>query len=33
MKRRRLISIFTDVHFWVPVGVLVLGIILLMNLR
>jgi hypothetical protein len=33
MKRSRLISILTDVHLWVPVGVLVLGIILLMSLR
>jgi hypothetical protein len=33
MKRSRLISILTDVHLWVPVGVLVLGIFLLMSLR
>jgi hypothetical protein len=33
MKRSRLVSILTDVHFWVPVGVLILGIILLMSLR
>jgi hypothetical protein len=33
MKRSRLISILTDMHLWVPVGVLILGIILLMSLR
>jgi hypothetical protein len=33
MKRSKLISILTDVHLWVPVGVLILGIILLMSLR
>jgi hypothetical protein len=33
MKRSRLIAILTDVHLWVPVGVLILGIILLMSLR
>jgi len=33
MKRSRLFSILTDVHLWVPVGVLILGIILLMSLR
>jgi hypothetical protein len=33
MTRAKLISIFTDVHLWVPVGVLILGIFLLMSLR
>jgi hypothetical protein len=33
MKRSRSIAILTDVHLWVPVGVLILGIILLMSLR
>jgi hypothetical protein len=33
MKRSYVASIFTDVHFWVPVVVLILGIVLLMTLR
>ena len=33
MKKSWLISILTDVHLWVPVGVLILGIFLLMSLR
>ncbi len=33
MKRSKLVSILTDMHLWVPVGVLILGIILLMSLR
>jgi hypothetical protein len=33
MKRSSLIAIFTDVHLWVPVAVLILGITLLMTLR
>jgi hypothetical protein len=33
MKQSRLIAILTDAHLWVPVGVLILGIILLMSLR
>jgi hypothetical protein len=33
MKRSSLIAIFTDVHLWVPVVVLILGITLLMTLR
>jgi hypothetical protein len=33
MKRSKTISILTDVHLWVPVGVLILGIFLLMSLR
>ncbi|MFY9854600.1 MAG: translocated intimin receptor Tir [Terracidiphilus sp.] len=33
MRRSRLVSILTDVHLWVPVGVLILGIFLLMSLR
>jgi hypothetical protein len=33
MKRSTLVSILTDVHLWVPVGVLILGIFLLMSLR
>jgi hypothetical protein len=33
MTRSKLISIVTDVHLWVPVGVLILGIFLLMSLR
>jgi hypothetical protein len=33
MKRSKLVAILTDVHLWVPVGVLILGIILLMSLR
>jgi hypothetical protein len=33
MKRSQSIAILTDVHLWVPIGVLILGIILLMSLR
>jgi hypothetical protein len=33
MKESLLVSILTDVHLWVPVVVLILGIALLMNLR
>jgi hypothetical protein len=33
MKRSTMISILTDVHLWVPVGVLILGTTLLMTLR
>jgi hypothetical protein len=33
MKRSMLVSILTDMHLWVPVGVLILGIFLLMSLR
>jgi hypothetical protein len=33
MKRSNWICILTDVHLWVPVVVLILGITLLMTLR
>ena len=33
MKPSKTTAILTDVHLWVPVGVLILGIILLMSLR
>jgi hypothetical protein len=33
MRRSKLVSILTDVHLWVPAGVLILGIFLLMSLR
>ena len=33
MKQSTLFAIVTDVHLWVPVGVLILGTILLMTLR
>ena len=33
MRRSSLASILTDVHLWVPVLVLTLGIALLMSLR
>lgn len=33
MKRSTLVRILTDVHLWVPVGVLILGTTLLMTLR
>lgn len=33
MRRSKLTSILTDAQLWVPVGVLILGIILLMSLR
>ena len=33
MKKSKTIAILTDVHLWVPVGVLILGMILLMSLR
>jgi len=33
MKQHWLTAILTDMHLWVPVGVLILGIILLMSLR
>jgi hypothetical protein len=33
MKRSTLARILTDAHFWVPVGVLILGTTLLMTLR
>lgn len=28
-RRRTLVAVLTDVHFWVPVAVLVIGIVLL----
>ena len=33
MKPSALASILTDIHLWVPVVVLILGIVLLMTLR
>ena len=33
MKPSPLVTILTDVHLWVPVVVLILGIALLMSLR
>jgi len=33
IKPSTLVSIFTDLHLWVPVVVLILGITLLMSLR
>jgi hypothetical protein len=33
MKSSALVSILTDVHLWVPVGVLILGTAVLMSLR
>ncbi len=33
MKRSNFVEILTDVHLWVPVVVLILGIALLMTLR
>ena len=33
MKRSILVSILTDVHLWVPVVVLILGVALLLSLR
>jgi hypothetical protein len=33
MKPSKLVVIFTDVHFWVPVVVLILGTALLMTMR
>lgn len=33
MTRSKLVAILTDAHLWVPVGVLILGVFLLMNLR
>lgn len=33
MKSSHFVSILTDVHLWVPVVVLILGIALLMSLR
>jgi hypothetical protein len=33
MKRSTVAAILTDVHLWVPVAVLILGMILLMSLR
>ncbi len=33
MRRSKMLSILTDAHLWVPVGVLILGIFLLMSLR
>jgi hypothetical protein len=33
MKRSNLICVLTDVHLWVPVGILILGTTLLMTLR
>jgi hypothetical protein len=33
MKSSMLVSILTDLHLWVPVVVLILGIALLMSLR
>jgi hypothetical protein len=33
MKQSNMVAILTDVHLWVPVVVLILGITLLMTLR
>lgn len=33
MNRSMLVSILTDVHLWVPVVVLILGVALLLSLR
>lgn len=33
MKSSTLVSILTDVHLWVPVVVLILGIAILMSLK
>jgi hypothetical protein len=33
LKRSNFVEILTDVHLWVPVVVLILGIALLMTLR
>jgi hypothetical protein len=33
MKRSVWMCILTDVHLWVPVGMLIVGIVLLMRLR
>jgi hypothetical protein len=33
MGRSSLVAVLTDVHFWVPVVVLALGVTLLMSLR
>lgn len=33
MKRSTLVSILTDAHLWVPVAVLILGIVLLLRLK
>lgn len=33
MKQSTLVSILTDVHLWVPVVVLILGLVVLMRLR
>jgi hypothetical protein len=33
MKGSKLVSILTDLHLWVPVVVLILGIALLMSLK
>lgn len=33
MKRSTLFCVLTDVHLWVPVGVLILGTALLMSMR
>ena len=33
MKSSMLVSILTDLHLWVPVVVLILGLALLMSLR
>jgi hypothetical protein len=33
MKRSILFCVLTDVHLWVPVGVLILGTALLMTMR
>ena len=33
MTQSKLFSILTDVHLWVPVAVLILGVFLLMSLR
>lgn len=33
MRRSTLTAIATDVHFWIPVGVLAIGMVLLFVLR
>lgn len=33
MKPSKLLAVLTDIHFWVPLAVLILGTFLLLSLR
>jgi len=33
MKKSKAVAVLTDVHLWLPVAILILGIMLLLSLR